>query len=665
MMLLPILRHLKHGLEREKLERRADLARRIKEREKARKLADKELAREARLYEQILIARWTQLGEAHLSRNADLATGGRPVHRPKIQHVKFERCFTTPERIYFKIAINKRRSIVGKLKNVLPYQVMVKDLLHPDTLHELSHACRRVVEGRHDDPRKGAWVIVNRLEGVDGIPAYVSFKDMLPHFPADVSKGPVCLGIGEHREPHMVSLATHPHILIGGTTQGGKSNWINAFIASLMRFCDPEELKFVLIDLKRMEFNLFEEAPHLMRPVVFDAEVAVQILTEMVDEVRRRIDLLSAGKAKELSAWNRKYPKRRMPRIVIVVDEFAELMVASGRKIAQQTAILTTRLTNLGRAVGIHLVIATQRPAVAVVPGAIKMNMPLIISARVPSHHQSTVILGVKDAALLPLHPGRMAYLSSSSVHAIQTAHCTEDDIVEAVRIARGRQARVIKLDGYEPVIDPPGLICYIADAMRGHLAGQKIWNHLRDLGVPARGLKSFLADIIRHEEIEANGRTFEIVREGQSWRLSEIRRPDVVVEPFEQRFPGLPPAPIILALPAPKPEPAPARPEPEPLLPPDEDEIMDRWIRDKCVVSKASHTIAKPLYLSYRASCLEYGAEPLSMQLWAKKLKERGFKNRTQTRGPHKGNRRWDGISLLSQEVEDGLEKTANTSVA
>jgi hypothetical protein len=257
-----------------------------------------------------------------------------------------------------------------------------------------------------------------------------------------------------------------------------------------------------------------------------------------------------------------------------------------------------------------------------------------------------------------------MAYLSSSSVHTIQVPHCTEDDVIESVRIARGREAKVIKLDGYDPVIDPPGLICYIADKLEGDLSGQKIWNHLRGLAVPARGLKAFLADVIKREEIEANGRIFVVIREGQSWRLSEIKRPEIVVEPFEQRFPGLPLAPVVLALPAPKP-PVEVESEPEPLLPPDEDEILDRWIRDKCVVSKASHSIAKPLYLSYRAACLEYGAEPLSMQLWAKKLKARGFKNRTQTRGPHKGNRRWDGIGVLSQEVEKGLTGTTNTNAA
>jgi hypothetical protein len=523
-LLLPLARAFSAPARREQLDRRATLTRRRAQQRKASRDLEKLLAREARQYAQILQAALTRLGEAHFPRSDrdEKISGG--ARKGKIAPVKFEYIYTSAEIIYFKI-LTRRKTLWG-FKNALPYRVRVIDLIHEDTLRELSYACERVVTAVYDDPRKGAWLRVHRLEGVGGLPTRVTFEQMLEHYPANMSQGTIILGIGEHRKVQSVDLATHPHALIAGSTGSGKSNIVNHLISSLMVFTDPAELKFVLIDLKRLEFTHYKKSAHLFRPdgneannpIVVTPEDALTTLAAMVDEIHRRAELFE-DRAKELAEWNELYPDQALPRIVTVIDEFAELMLASGRDVAKEADQLVHRIANLGRAAGIHLWICTQRPATNVVSNGIKINMPLVIAGRTQNKAQSAVIVGNGDAADLPLIPGRMLYQSGSRQWTLQTPYITREDIRWAVSISRGRGAGVITMNGTDPQIVKSTLIEFLANA-GGSLALRMVDDLLKDYGITRAMFKAFQAEIIKQNEVTTNGQVYEVRRKGQTYHL-------------------------------------------------------------------------------------------------------------------------------------------------
>ncbi len=471
----PVLILMRKGSARERLRARHALtvskaeARRL-ERQHARKLKA-----EAKIYERLLQDCWTRLGEAWLARQADVSTEGRAPRKRKVQKVQFARIKCTSERFYYQIEINKKR-VWGLTRNMLPHKVTVADLTAPETLVELGFACQRVVEAVNDDPIHGAWIVVNRLEGVGGLPTFVSYEAMLEHYPVnEIEQAPLLIGAGNVRKIQICNLAQYPHVLIAGSTGGGKSNLINVFICTLMRYASPERLQFVLIDLKGMEFGLYADSPFLAKTIITDPDEALKALEDLVIEIKVRAKKM-ANKAKELAAWNKKFPNQAMPRIVLVIDEFAELMLASGSEVAKDTVNLISRITNLGRAVGIHTIIATQRPAVRVLPNTIKTNMPLIISTRVPLHHQSVVILGNALASLLPMIPGRVMMANGKEFSPVQVPFIRDDQVWESLSIARLHAAGLIKPQGYEFVLDMRGLCRYALQHWGGVLDPKIIW---------------------------------------------------------------------------------------------------------------------------------------------------------------------------------------------
>lgn len=640
MLLLPLLLLTSRGIRRETLRRRAEKTQRIREQRKAQRQLAKELQGETAVFEKLIIDCLTRLGEAYLPRMADVSTNGKLPKKRRVQRVQFARRFTSPELIWFQIATN-RRTLTGSSKQLLPQHVKVADLVSDETLYELGMACGRKVAAARDDPRKGAWIIVHRLEGFDGVPLHVSYRDILPHFPPDTSRGPILIGIGEHRKVHTVDLASHPHVLVGGSSGGGKSNIINHIISSLMRFSDPKLLKFVLIDLKRMEFGFYENSPHLLRPVVFEADEAIDVLEFMVSEVVRRSQMLS-GKAKELAEWNKRYPSHAMPRIILVIDEFAELMIASGRTVAQKVENHVTRVTNLGRAVGVHVIVATQRPAVSVIPNTIKVNMPLIISARVPNAAQSSVILGDASASKLPVLPGRMIYLSGSQRATLQTPHVQDDDVIESVRIARGRALGIVRLQGYDAEIVPETLTTYIYDCLKGSLSPDKLWYHLRDFGVPGRQLKAYLAELIKMGSVEIGNRYFVVEKRGNGWRLVEPDRAENEPEPEQPSEPEPMQFLLTAGLPALR---APAQPETvidvQAQEVPNVDaieltdvELVKQFIRECCIQSKKSRIEAAALYDAFNNFCETLDLETISKKRFGQLLNDMHYGTKRGTGG-------------------------------
>jgi len=204
------------------------------------------------------------------------------------------------------------------------------------------------------------------------------------------AKSPLTLALGKDivGAPFVTDLAKLPHLLIAGTTGSGKSVGINAMILSLLYRNSPDELKFVMIDPKMLEFSIYNDIPHLLTPVITEPKKAIVALNAMVKEMERRYKLMAKAKVKNIEGYNKK-SEEKLPYIVIIIDELADLMMTSGKDVEYSIA----RLAQMARASGIHLIVATQRPSVDVVTGLIKANLPSRISFKVGQKIDSKVIL--------------------------------------------------------------------------------------------------------------------------------------------------------------------------------------------------------------------------------------------------------------------------------
>ena len=200
-----------------------------------------------------------------------------------------------------------------------------------------------------------------------------------------------------------------PHLLIAGTTGSGKSVCINTIILSLLYRHNPDKCKFILIDPKMLELSTYEGIPHLICPVITEAKKAASVLGWVVKEMESRYRLMTKEGVRNIDGYNAKH-KLPMPYIVVVVDEMSDLMLVAGKEIENYIQ----KLSQMARAAGIHIIMATQRPSVDVITGTIKANFPTRISFQVTSKIDSRTILGEQGAEQL-LGKGDMLYMSSAN----------------------------------------------------------------------------------------------------------------------------------------------------------------------------------------------------------------------------------------------------------
>ena len=222
-------------------------------------------------------------------------------------------------------------------------------------------------------------------------------------------KLPIALGKSISGQPITSDLSSMPHLLIAGTTGSGKSVCINTIILSLIYKHTPEICKFILIDPKMLELSTYEGIPHLLCPVITEAKKAASVLGWVVKEMESRYRLMTREGVRNIDGYNEKN-KIKMPYIVVVVDEMSDLMLVSGKEIESYIQ----KLSQMARAAGIHIIMATQRPSVDVITGTIKANFPTRISFQVTSKIDSRTILGEQGAEQL-LGKGDMLYMSSAN----------------------------------------------------------------------------------------------------------------------------------------------------------------------------------------------------------------------------------------------------------
>ena len=223
------------------------------------------------------------------------------------------------------------------------------------------------------------------------------------------TKLPIALGKNISGKPIVGDLSSMPHLLIAGTTGSGKSVCINTIILSLLYRHTPERCKFILIDPKMLELSTYEGIPHLLCPVITEAKKAASVLGWVVKEMESRYRLMTKEGVRNIDGYNTKH-KLPMPYIVVVVDEMSDLMLVAGKEIENYIQ----KLSQMARAAGIHIIMATQRPSVDVITGTIKANFPTRISFQVTSKIDSRTILGEQGAEQL-LGKGDMLYMSSAN----------------------------------------------------------------------------------------------------------------------------------------------------------------------------------------------------------------------------------------------------------
>jgi S-DNA-T family DNA segregation ATPase FtsK/SpoIIIE len=239
---------------------------------------------------------------------------------------------------------------------------------------------------------------------------------------------PIGIGMDVAGKPIVADLARMPHLLIAGATGSGKSVCINTLIASLLVAKTPEEVQMVLIDPKQVEMSQYKALPHLRLPVVTDMDKVVATLRWTVMEMERRYTSFSEVGARNIVAFNEKFPAEKLPYLVIVIDELADMMMTA----ADDVERLICRLAQLGRAAGVHLVVATQRPSVDVLTGLIKANLPTRIAFAVSSQTDARVIMDRVGAERL-LGRGDALYQAGDEMNPrrVQGAFCTDEEIEE------------------------------------------------------------------------------------------------------------------------------------------------------------------------------------------------------------------------------------------
>ena len=286
-----------------------------------------------------------------------------------------------------------------------------------------------------------------------------------PEFAHTASKLSIPLGKDLIGRIRAADLATMPHLLIAGSTGTGKSVFINSLLMGLLYKSTPEELKLVLVDPKRLELGLYADIPHLFTPVVTDARVAANVLRNAVREMERRLKILASRGVRNIEQYNKTFEKgqslslfenatgeeehKPLPYIVIVIDELADLMMVDTNGVEESI----TRLAQMARAVGIHLILATQRPSVDVITGLIKANFPARISFRVASKVDSRTILDANGSESL-LGKGDSLYLpaGSSRLHRIHGPFVGEKEVADVCEFWREQAKAVYN----EELLKPP-----------------------------------------------------------------------------------------------------------------------------------------------------------------------------------------------------------------
>jgi hypothetical protein len=451
-----------------------DEEKRIREENRHRKLMSKLLKDEAKLYRQRIINRCTARGLCYRKKQyevdgMDLVLGLFGMADAQVSRVSFDHVVMQPDAIYFRVNTM-----------TLPRGVGITDLNDDELVTDLSVACGRAV--RADFTFKtGLWFTVERASGTRGIPNHVRFGEMLERYPKTAGRFTIPMGMTENKKAIYRDITAQPHLLIAGETGGGKSNMIHVIIASLLMRTDPDNLKMIMVDLKGgLELGHYEGIPHLLDVegsdggIIYDRENVPAALDYLIEIGEVRAAKLKAAGSRNLSSYNKHKKANRLPRILLIIDEWADIRLVRGLGTKCER-----RLSNLAqkmRAVGIHIILATQSPKREVISTLIKTNLPGKMAFSCPTNTASILII---DSALARgLQPnGRYIYQKGSESLEIQAPYVSDKQLR---KIAAGA------IDGHQEVqtrghdVTEREIITYSVDQLEGGLGVRDIYNHFR-----------------------------------------------------------------------------------------------------------------------------------------------------------------------------------------
>jgi hypothetical protein len=486
----------------------------------------KTLAPEAKLYGRLLSHSLARIGFSHVERER-----GR---RRFTQVVRLERCVMNEAAFYYKV-FTARATATGS-KSMLPYRVKAGDLVDDETLQHLSITLNRKVTAEYR-PHRGLWFVVWRTKDMAGLPRVVDFHDMQKFHTEGNAE--LCLGVGDNRAVHMVNMATVPHALVAGETGGGKSNTVNGFICGLIRHNTPQQLKLILIDLKNgVEFRDYDEIPHLATDIITNMNGAEIALRQALAIIKQRYARM-AKRARNLDEFNSKLPdEKRIPRLVIIIDELAEILLGRSKS-RDEIETLLIRICQLGRAAGVHVIAATQRPQKEIVNTAISANMSLKVAHKMSRSSDSLTILGTGHAAELEDVPGRACYKKSWRVVTVQPPFITAPNLAESVAIAQQMELYDLELpdveEANELIEDTAGAVLdYDAALVRmmKQAGGRLDIEAIKDvLSLKQWQAGKFQQDVAG-EIFEYNGQHYRVNKRGKSYQIQPFDMPDDFDEP-------------------------------------------------------------------------------------------------------------------------------------
>jgi len=473
---------------------------------------------EAKVYEQLLRERLTQQGFCY--RWTDNKGNKRT------DEVSFAEVHIMLDSVWLKIA-SSYRTAFGTYRTKLPYGVRIQDLVKEETCLELSNACQRQVTS-YSSSKAGAWIIVHRLDTNDGLVNQVSYEKVMTRYPfKHHARIPLCVGVSYNLQVQWLNLSQYPHMLIAGFTGSGKSNFINCIICTLITKHPPEKLRLILVDLKDgIEFSAYERIPHLHGEVVDKVSKLADRLEELEAVMAERNHMMR-GKAKSLSEYVAKYPKEKIPRILVIIDEVASIL-GQGESTKRVNHSLR-QLTAKGRAAGIHIILSTQRPSVDAIDGGIKVNLAARLVGRMPSHTDSLTVLGTGEAKEIANVPGRMILQIGPDPIPVQTPMIDESDILESL-------ARAMQYPKPEPLPVPEGynvsevwtpekIVELSLNFLGGNISHIAVWNELKDEGrLTYKQTRDLVQKIWGINCIEFQGKQYRVERgKGKIRRLVEI----------------------------------------------------------------------------------------------------------------------------------------------
>lgn len=483
----------------------------LKQRAKDEKAIRKGMDKEAKWLSSLLIDVFRKTAGCH-----HLETDGKGNERARVP--KFFKTQIGPDAHYFWLAASKK-TLFG-WRWLLPYRVTVGRLQEEEVLENMRAATRRDVTVQWTE--QGQLIFrVSRLDSPDALPRLVKWRDTRQFFPDNQRDLlPYCIGVAEKRKFIWFNLASEPHVLVAGKSQSGKSNLVNGIIATLVQTHSPDELRIVLIDQKGgIEFTHWSEIPHLLWDVAKTVEDVRPMLNRVVMVMKKRMAILEKSKKKDIASYNRSTDDR-LPRILVVIDEM-NTFVGLGA-LTEEIHNLLMLVVSQGRAVGIHLMTATQHPEVKVIPGRIKTNMSVRMSGAMPSIVASQIVLDTADAAKLPSIPGRFVAVVGLRTLVIQVPRIEDSDIAHVVSKAQNDYSETS--DELKELSDAPKLkvwdeaavIQAALDWTQGVLSGTNIHKLLGNESPGKRYLMTLCARVIERTAdtggyVRHNGSTYTL----------------------------------------------------------------------------------------------------------------------------------------------------------